>query len=329
MPRDAAPKRPGNGLFRRRKPRAAGLAALASSLLLAAPLAAPRDAFAWGRNAHRAATRLAESRLTPEARALARELLDEGESLADASTWADEHSRDIPGSAAWHYVNVPLDAERYSAEHCRDACVVSRLAEFRAILADRSAPRERRRMALRYVVHLVEDVHQPLHVGDRRDRGGNAVQLTFFRDDSTNLHQVWDSGLLRMGYRSERELTDALFGAARRPEARGWSGGTAEDWADESLAAAKKAYVDPATGEALRNGARIGREYQDANLPVALERLARSGMRLADVLNADLAAPEGAKADARKAPSGPDRFDRDRDRDRNRRRRPEPAQAPR
>jgi hypothetical protein len=310
MPFDAASKRPTAGLGKPRKARAARLAAILAALVVAAPIAASRPAFAWGRNAHRAATRLAESRLTPEARALVRELLEEGESLADASTWADEHGRDIPGSASWHYVNVPITAERYEAQHCRDACVVSRLAEFRGILADPTAPKARRRMALRYVVHLVEDLHQPLHVGDRRDRGGNAVQLTYFRDESTNLHQVWDSGILRNGYRGERELADALFTLARRPEAQDWLKGSAEDWADESLAAAKQAYRVPGSGAPLQSGARLGRDYQDANLPVALERLARAGMRLSDVLNADLAAP-------RKSPNAvPAPHYRGRDRDR-------------
>ncbi|WP_165250252.1 S1/P1 nuclease [Paludisphaera soli] len=310
MPSDAVSMRAAAGPGKLRRARAGRLAAILAALVVAAPIAASRPAFAWGRNAHRAATRLAESRLTPEARALVRELLEEGESLADASTWADEHSRDIPGSAAWHYVNVPITAERYSAEHCRDACVVSRLAEFRAILADPTAPKARRRMALRYVVHLVEDVHQPLHVGDRRDRGGNNVQLTYFRDEFTNLHQVWDSGILRNGYRGERELADALFALARRPEAQEWLKGTAEDWADESLAAAKKAYRVPGSNELLRSGARLGREYQYANLPVALERLARAGMRLSEVLNADLAA-------AKKSPDAvPAPHFRGRDRDR-------------
>ena len=180
---------------------------------------------AWGRMAHRASTRVAETRLTPQARAAIRELLEPGESLADASTWADENSRNIPGSAAWHFVNVPVSAPHYTPQDCNNNCVVSRLEEFRKVLADPRAPRARRQMALRYVVHLVEDAHQPMHVGDRRDRGGNNVQLQFFRDEYTNLHQVWDSGLLRIGYRNERELVDDLIDLARRPEARDWTKG--------------------------------------------------------------------------------------------------------
>lgn len=275
-------------------------AAMVLVALLTASLAAPpRPALAWGRNAHRAATRLAESRLTPEAKALVRELLDDGESLADASTWADEHSREIPGSAGWHYVNVPLDAEGYADRFCRGNCVVSKFHEFYDILADRNAPRARRRMALRYVVHLVEDAHQPMHVGDDRDRGGNNVQLSFFGDDRTNLHQVWDSGLVRVGFRNERELADELTRLARQPDARGWIEGNVEDWADESLEAARNAYLVPGGRTKLRSGMRIGREYQDLHLPVATRRLAQAGVRLSDVLNSVLEDPK-TKAEPRK-----------------------------
>jgi hypothetical protein len=283
-------------------------AAAALVALLAASLVAPgRPAMAWGRNAHRAATRLAESRLTPAAKALVRELLDEGESLADASTWADEHGRDIPGSAAWHFVNVPLDADGYSDRYCRGACVVSKFHEFYNILIDRNAPRARRRMALRYVVHLVEDAHQPLHVGDDRDRGGNNVQLTFFRDDRTNLHQVWDSGLLRTRFPSERDLADELFRLVRQADdPEKWIAGNIEDWADESLELARKAYLVPGGAEKLRSGMRIGAEYQALHAPAAALRLAQAGVRLSDVLNSVVEPPKPG-ADAGKKLPGRDK----------------------
>lgn len=312
MPFEAAPTRSPVGRATSSTTGRRRLLATVAALLAAVAVATPPPVLAWGRNAHRASARLAESRLTPEARALIRELLDQGESLADASTWADEHSRDIPGSASWHFVNVPVDADRYEERYCHGDCVVSRLAEFRRILADPTAPKARRRMALRYVVHLVQDVHQPLHVGDRRDRGGNNVQVSFFRDEFTNLHQVWDSGILRMEFRNEREASDALFEVARRPTSRDWTGGTAEDWADESLEAAKKAYIDPATRQTIRSGARLGDDYQTTHIRTVVERLTKAGLRLSEVLNADLAAPrkEGTKPNAVPAPH----FNRNRDR---------------
>jgi hypothetical protein len=263
--------------------------------VMAMVIAPVGKAWAWGRMAHRAATRLAETRLTPQARAVIRELLEPGESLADASTWADENNRAIPGSAAWHYVNVRITAPHYSPRDCRDNCVVSRFEEFRRILADPRAPRPRRRMAFRFVVHLLVDAHQPMHVGDNRDRGGNNVQVQFFQDDLTNLHQIWDSGLLRVGYRNERALTDDLIALARQPEAPDWAKGHVEDWVDESLEAARLAYRVPGTGGMIRSGMRLGRDYQDACLPVAVKRLAQAGYRLSEVLNECLTpAPKSA-----------------------------------
>jgi hypothetical protein len=268
-----------SSLFRR------GLVFLTAAGLFAAP--AP-PAFAWGQFAHRASAKLAESRLTPAARAAIREILEPGESLADASTWADEHSRDIPGSGAWHYVNVPISARSYDPRDCHGNCVVSRFEEFRAVLADRKAPSARRRMALRYVIHLLQDLHQPLHVGDNHDRGGNAVQLTYYRDDRTNLHQLWDSGLFRNRFRHENQLLEEIQIEANRRDARDWHAGSVEDWADESLQIAKTAYRVPGTNDLVRRGIRLGRDYELVNLPLATRRVAQSGVRLADVLNSIL-----------------------------------------
>ena len=248
----------------------------------------PGPALAWGRLGHRASARLTESRLPPRACAIVRELLEPGESLADAATWADENSRDIPGSAAWHYVNVPIASAHYDARDCRpQGCVVSKIAEFRAVLADRNAPRTRRRQALRFFVHLVQDLHQPMHVADRGDRGGNSLQLRAGRYENTNLHQLWDSGLFRSRYREhgEANLVRDLTALAEQPEARRWTRGRIEDWADESLELGRRAYRIPGSNRTLRPGDEIGRDYVEANLPAAVERLARSGVRLAAMLN--------------------------------------------
>jgi hypothetical protein len=245
-----------------------------------------RPAFAWGRLAHRASAKLAESRLSPQARVIIRDLLEPGESLADASTWADENSREIPGSAAWHYVNVPVSAQHYDPRDCaRRGCVVSKIAEFRAMLSDRRTPRSRRRMALRFFVHMVQDLNQPLHVADRNDRGGNNLQLRYGRNDNTNLHQVWDSGLLYQGFRNENELLRKMEDLAHQPESGLWLKGRIEDWADESLEVGSRAYLVPGSNATLRAGDAIGREYERANLALAVDRVARSGVRLAYLLN--------------------------------------------
>jgi hypothetical protein len=257
--------------------------------MIAAVMAAmPGPAGAWGRLGHRASARLAESRLSPRARAVVRELLEPGESLADASTWADDYSREIRGSAAWHYVNAPISSPHYDPrDHARRACVVTKIAEFRAVLADRHAPRARRRQALRFFVHLVQDLHQPMHVADNGDRGGNALQLRSGRYENTNLHQVWDSGLFHARYREHAEagLVRDVTALADRPEASRWLRGKVEDWAEESLELGRRAYRVPGTNRALRQGDEIGRDYIEANAPRAVERVAQSGVRLAAMLN--------------------------------------------
>jgi hypothetical protein len=126
-----------------------------------------------------------------------------------------------------------------------------------------------------------------LHVADRGDRGGNALQLRSGRYENTNLHRVWDSGLVRGRYHkpAEDELVRDLTALAGRPEARRWARGRVEDWADESLQIGRRAYLMPGTDRSLRPGDEIGRDYIEANVPLAVERVAQSGVRLAAMLD--------------------------------------------
>jgi hypothetical protein len=111
-------------------------------------------------------------------------LLESGESMADASLWADENRRRLPKTAPWHYVDVPLDEPRYdakcSADDSKHGCVVHKIHEFRKAIADTSKSIEERRFALRLLLHCVQDMHQPCHVGDNHDRGGNDTQVRWF-----------------------------------------------------------------------------------------------------------------------------------------------------
>lgn len=152
---------------------------------------------------HRLTARLAGKHLTPETLAAVKVLLNDGETIGDVSLWADQHKREIKGSAPWHYVNVPIDEPRYDAKLCpKGGCVISKLAKFRAILKDKTKPREERQKALRFVLHFLGDLHQSLHVGDNYDRGGNSTQVRFFQRGS-NFHAVWDTGLIGRGGKSE------------------------------------------------------------------------------------------------------------------------------
>ncbi len=254
-------------------------------LAVASLFAAAGTTFGWGRIGHRASARLTDSLLTPKTKQAIAAILDNGESLADASLWPDEHRRDIPESSPWHYVNVPITASAYDAKYCQQGgCVISKIADFRKQLADPAATPAQKRLALRFLAHFVQDMHQPVHVGDRSDRGGNDLQLQFF-DQGTNLHRLWDSGLLEKGGFDEAAVFQRLQ-ARLTPEYRASvTFGAVESWANESLAAARDAYVDPATGAALKPGTKLSQPYLSKNLPVAEDRVMRSAVRLAWILN--------------------------------------------
>jgi len=261
---------------------------LAVVILLLVTLQTATPVWAWGRLGHRVTARLAERHLTPKAKESVKALLDEGETLADASTWADEHKREIRGSAPWHYVDVPLDELRYDARFsgpgAKQGCIVQKIREFRATLKDPTRSVEERRKALRFLVHLVGDLHQPLHVGDNSDRGGNDTQIRFF-DRGSNMHRLWDSDLIEWNTRSEDVWFDELA-APDTPENRAiTSRGTVEDWATESLTAARGAYLVPTTGHRIKPGEKLAKAYFDANLPIVRQRLYQGGLRLAMVLN--------------------------------------------
>jgi hypothetical protein len=231
---------------------------------------------------------VAEARLTPAARAAIRDLLHEGDTLVDVSTWADEEGHEaVPGSAPWHYVNVPLGATRYDARYCAGGdCVVARIRHFRSVLADRSTPRRDRQRALLFLVHLVEDVHQPLHVGDNRDHGGNLTQIQFL-GEGTNLHRLWDSGLINAIDRNERAWVERITPLLTAENIRSWSQGSIEDWATESLLDARKAYYFPAgERQPILSGTRLGDDYLTFAQPILERRLAQAGVRLANELNA-------------------------------------------
>jgi S1/P1 Nuclease len=163
-------------------------------------------AWAWGRTGHRVIAKLAERLLTDQAKAEIKALLEPGESLADASTWADEVREKMRYTAPWHYVDVPLDEPRYEDKWAGDepkkGYIVPKIRELKAVVKDRSKPIEDRRQGLRFLVHFVKDLHMPLHVGDNHDRGGNDTQVRRFGRGS-NMHRVWNSGIIDHAARGE------------------------------------------------------------------------------------------------------------------------------
>ncbi len=245
-------------------------------------------ALAWGPQGHRVIARVAEGRLNPAAKAAIKELLIPPDTLPDVADWADREGHDaVPGSARWHFINVPIGSARFDPRLIRDDNnVVVKIKQYRKVLSDRSRPKKERQRALLFFVHFVSDIHQPLHVGDHDDHGGNDTQIRFF-DEGTNLHRLWDSDLIhRIGgddrawvSRVEREIT---------PEAiKEWSKGSVDDWADESLQVAKLAYrpLDDAP-KIVPRGYKLGESYLVRAEPILKKQMARASVRLANELNA-------------------------------------------
>mgnify|MGYP001262152831 CR=1 FL=1 len=245
----------------------------------------------WGVSAHRAIATAATTLLTPAARRRAVELLD-GRSLTTIATWADDIRRSRPHTDPWHYVNIPVDEFRYdSATHCRRGCVIEALRSQIRVLERPSVDRRTRGEALRNVVHFVSDLHQPLHVGDRQDRGGNDVKVTLDasrrrgRDRTRNpgqpkempLHAVWDSGIFEAAGLTEAALVNAI-GRELGSDPGRFQHGEVLDWARETHAIAGSAYPPAGT-------TRLDRGWVDAAVPIAVTQMAKAAARLAATLN--------------------------------------------
>jgi len=247
--------------------------ALAALALLALDLPA---AWAWGPIGHRAIAKIAEDHLTPQARRAVAALIAPY-TLPEIAYWMDEVRPDPAWSstAAWHWVTVE-DGQTYAAASKNPAGdVFVALAANEKKLADRKAPAEERAVALKMLVHLVGDLHQPLHVGRGADAGGNKIQVTF-NGAPENLHWVWDALIIRDEGLSYTELAHLLDHATAQ-QIRAWQSGTYVDWGMENLALRPQIY-DIGDGK-------IGYLYAFKNWPAVEDRLERAGIRLAGVLN--------------------------------------------
>jgi hypothetical protein len=167
----------------------------------------------WGVEGHHIVARIALSRLTPEAKGAVQALLG-ADDFVSASTWADEVRSRRPETYNWHFVDIPVDAISYDAvRDCKPSsrgdCIIAELERARRGIADTSLSAEARKEALKFLIHFVGDLHQPLHATDNQDRGGNDVHVTLAgaaARGSVNLHSVWDTTLI-----SARGLGDAAY----------------------------------------------------------------------------------------------------------------------
>ncbi len=247
----------------------------------------PAPLLAWGQTGHRVSGEIADRHLGPKARAGVRELLG-GETLAEASSWPD-FMRSAPGdfwqkqSGPWHYVTIPPGKSWAEVGPPPEGDAVTALKRFAATVKDRSAPLAERQTALRFIVHIVGDLSQPLHVGRPGDRGGNDVKVTFF-GEPTNLHALWDTGLVDRQQLGFTEWADWLLGNAGVDELRAWSSPDPMQWLTDSAAIRDGLYPPAGTTQ-------LGYAYAFQHDRTMRQQLTKGGLRLAAYLNALFDAP--------------------------------------
>lgn len=263
-----------------------------TSLLFAAATAillAPAPALAWGKTGHRVIAALADAQLSGLARAHVRELLGV-ESLDEAATWPDEMRSDPSEfwqktASPWHYVT--LNGITYD-EAPPEGDALEALARFSATLKSPHASLEDKQLALRFIVHLVADLHQPLHAGRCCDRGGNDVKVKWFGRE-TNLHAVWDSALVDEQQLSFTEYAARLQRHTSDAEVIAWWDIDPRGWISESGQIRDSVY--PA-GTDAKPFPDLSYSYAYRFTPVLERRLSQAGVRLAAYLNAIYAKPQ-------------------------------------
>ncbi|HLA73286.1 MAG TPA: S1/P1 nuclease [Steroidobacteraceae bacterium] len=265
---------------------------VASLLLLAnAP------SWAWGELGHRLVGELAQRQLTPEANARVHELLrtEPVPTLAGVAMWADQLRASDPerfkATAAWHYVNIHDTSCRFvGSRDCPDgACVLGAIDAQSRLLGDPAQPVEVRRDALKFIVHFVGDVHQPVHSSNRPDKGGNEFQISLRTDIppeeyarerykngimSTNLHAVWDYYVLASAKLTLGDYADRLAAASRSATPQS----SPAEWARDSCELIDRRALYP-------HSHKMNAKYLNAMRPLAEQRVGQAADRLARLLN--------------------------------------------
>jgi hypothetical protein len=271
-----------------------------------------RSAFAWGPEGHRIVGEIAQRYLNPKAQSRVLDLLQDDRmtdgqpsgrrTLGEVANWADEIKDTDWGKrrGSWHYDDVPLcEAAEYS-KYCRGGrCASAQLARQIEILGNERARPGQRNEALKWVVHIVGDIHQPLHAANRGDRGGNRVQVSFFgeRDNppygTLNLHAIWDVHLVRRlvsDRGGERAIVSAPIADGDR---NAWEKGSISDWIDGSHRIARDTVypllpVTASCSSKIVDVVAIGDAYYARAVPVIEIQIRKAGVRLARVLNETL-----------------------------------------
>jgi hypothetical protein len=232
-------------------------------------------AFGWGETGHRTTGYIANKYLNKKAKKAIEQILG-GRSIAMVSTWMDEIRSDSTYNytADWHWVTIPDGMTYEQTEKNPNGDIIMTIERLIAELKTKKLPAKQEAEYLKMLIHLVGDIHQPLHVG-RPDRGGNDVKVNWFRTES-NLHRVWDSDMIDGTKLSYTELAESLDQPAAA-QIQSWQKASVRNWARESISYRPQVYD-------YGNG-RLGYQYSYKYFGIVRERLLQAGIRLAGVLN--------------------------------------------
>lgn len=243
----------------------------------------PFSSFAWGVLGHRIVGQIADSYLTPKARAEIQKILGT-ESIAMASNWADFIKSDstLKYLDPWHYINLPAGLGKEELRQLiRQDTGVNLYNKINFVVAElkkKSLSLEKKRMYLKLLIHFVGDAHQPLHTGRREDLGGNRVRVQWF-NTPTNLHAVWDESLVNFQQLSYTEYAAAI-NHTTLPQRKAWQGLPPLEWISESYALAQSIYAGITEKEQ-----KLSYEYNYRHVKTVNEQLLKGGVRLAGLLN--------------------------------------------
>jgi hypothetical protein len=251
-------------------------------------------AAAWGDQGHKIVCEVAMRVALPSTRAEIRRLIkidSEFDFFSDACTWPD-HPRKRPDE---HFLNLPRTSTGLASDNCGGAtdCVVTAIAKDFDVLSSKSSSQRERLASLKFIGHWVGDVHQPLHVSFKDDKGGNAVNAS--GECHTNLHSVWDTCLVLIALGEDVDAAvERLMATITPTKIETWAQSDPMDWANESFSVARRAETryclqQGASCNAQIQGVKVDQAYINDNVPIVREQLQKAGVRLAHLLDKALA----------------------------------------
>lgn len=246
------------------------------SILLAFAILFQQDALAWGKTGHRVIGQVAESYLSKKAKKELKKLLG-NQNLAHVSNYMDEikSNSSFDHTHTWHYANIDSGRTYENTAKHPDGDLISAIEEQRKILVSDKSTKEQKAQAVKFLVHLVGDIHQPFHAGHASDWGGNKIKVEWFWEPS-NIHRVWDSGMIDSYQMSYTELASEIDFTTKQDVLR-WQKSTTIEMLVESNNIAEKIYYNVPK--------KLNYKYMQDNFPVVKQRMLMAGVRLAGILN--------------------------------------------